>query len=144
MECIPFPGPGRGHYATFNPMQEFIYPGTENHLNETFEHFKRHHEIKYDSEQEHEYRLNVFRQNLRFINSKNRANLGYKLAVNHLADKSDEEIQARRGRRHYTDGQPKSNGGKPFPYDTQKYTDQLPEQFDWRLFGAVTPVKGKH
>lgn len=34
------------------------------------------------------------------------------------------------------------NGGMPFPYET-KNIDAIPDSMDWRLFGAVTPVKGK-
>lgn len=59
------------------------------------------------------------------------------MAVNHLADKSDLEIKAMRGRL-YT-GVP--NGGLPFPYKNIK-EEALPSQFDWRIYGAVTPVKG--
>lgn len=59
------------------------------------------------------------------------------MASNHLADLTDLEMQALRGRR-YTPGY---NGGQPFPYDSSD-KESLPDSFDWRLYGAVTPVKG--
>ena len=62
---------------------------------------------------------------------------GYTLSVNHLTDKSDVELKALRGRLH-SGGY---NGGAPFPYRNLQRT-QLPTQWDWRIFGAVTPVKG--
>lgn len=63
--------------------------------------------------------------------------VGYTLAINHLADKNELELKALRGK-IYTGV---DNGGSPFPYkhiDTAK----LPTSYDWRLYGAVTPVKG--
>lgn len=71
----------------------------------------------------------------RYIHSKNRAGLGFQLGVNHLADKTELELKALRGRQ-YSQGY---NGGLPFPHST---TEAAPEAVDWRLYGAVTPVKG--
>lgn len=65
-------------------------------------------------------------------------NLGYSLGVNHLADKTDMELKAIRGKQ-YTGVY---NGGQPFPYSNFDKI-QLPAQFDWRIYGGVTPVKGK-
>lgn len=138
MECIAFPGPGNGHYVTFNPIQEFIHPTVDDHVEEAFHHFRNKHNIAYNTQHAHEYRKNIFRQNLRFINSHNRGNLTYKLGINHLADKTENELRALRGYR----SSGVYNGGKSFPYDVSKFRNQLPEQYDWRLIGAVSPVKG--
>lgn len=61
------------------------------------------------------------------------------MAVNHLADSTLEELKVLRGKMHT----PGYNGGQPFPYDSAKLSNSLPEQFDWRIYGAVTPVKGR-
>uniref|UniRef100_A0A8C4V506 Peptidase C1A papain C-terminal domain-containing protein n=1 Tax=Falco tinnunculus TaxID=100819 RepID=A0A8C4V506_FALTI len=72
----------------------------------------------------------------RFVHSRNRAALSYTLALNHLADRTPQELAALRGRRR--SGAP--NNGQPFP--TKLYTGLiLPESLDWRMYGAVTPVK---
>lgn len=72
----------------------------------------------------------------------NRANLGFQMTVNHLADHTELELKALRGKQytHVT-----NNGGLPFPYKPKKIvkTKSFPKDLDWRLYGAVTPVKGK-
>lgn len=134
--CISFPGPG--HMATFNPAAEFVHPHLTEHIDHEFNRFKSKHGKSYTVE-EHDHRKNLFTQNLRFIHSMNRQRLGFALAINHLADKSEDELQAIRG---FKSSKPEGgNGGKPFPRDVLATNEHLPDQWDWRLLGAVTPVK---
>ncbi|KPJ11801.1 Rhophilin-2 [Papilio machaon] len=100
MKCTSFPGPGSRHFATFNPMKEFVHPVHNAHVDNEFDRFKTKHNKKYASEIEHVKRLNIFRQNLRYIHSNNRARRGFTLAVNHLADWAEDELSALRGRRY--------------------------------------------
>jgi C1A family cysteine protease len=137
MTCTSFPGPGVSHIYTFNPMKEFIH-NYDDHMESAFDQFKKRHNREYDDELEHSKRKESFRQNLRFIYSKNRAGLGFQLGVNHLADRTDLELKALRGKQ-YSRGY---NGGAPFPYTNHRsMVDDLPSDLDWRLYGAVTPVK---
>ncbi|KAI5634142.1 papain family cysteine protease domain-containing protein [Phthorimaea operculella] len=140
MQCTSFPGPGKRHVASFNPMQEFMHPHNDAHVEDEFTRFKIKHGKTYASDIEHLKRKEVFRQNLRYIHSNNRARKSFSLAVNHLADRTDDELAVLRGRRH-TEPSPL---GLPFPYsqeDLEEMSVKLPPEFDWRIIGAVTPVK---
>ena len=75
----------------------------------------------------------MFCVNVRFINSKNRAGLSYRLAVNHLADLNDSEMKMMRGRRRSSMGY---NGGLPFNKSAYNMRD-VPDQIDWRLYGSA-------
>ncbi|KAJ9581501.1 hypothetical protein L9F63_023327, partial [Diploptera punctata] len=135
--CSSFPGPGDKHIVTFNPMSEFIN-NIDHHVESEFDIFKRRHNKQYEDLIEHGKRKEIFRQNLRFINSKNREVVGYQLGVNHLADRTDLELKALRGKQ-YSGGY---NGGAPFPYtNVKELINGIPSNLDWRLYGAVTPVK---
>jgi len=134
-ECHGFPGPGVDHIYTFNPMREFVH-GHSKHVDDAFDTFHKHHSKKYRDESEHVHRKNIFRQNMRYIHSINRAGLGYTLAANHLADQTMQEIGHLRGKLRSSG----FNGGSSFKYTPQD-VDSLPEQMDWRLYGAVSSVK---
>ncbi|CAH2009943.1 unnamed protein product [Acanthoscelides obtectus] len=136
MTCSAFPGPGNKHIYTFNPMAEFVKPETTGHLDFEFDKFMRKHSKQYEGQTEHMLRKEIFRQNIRLIHAVNRQNKGYSLAVNHLADKTPEELEALRGKQYSG----VYNGGEPFPYKNVNRAN-LPPQFDWRIYGAVTPVK---
>lgn len=137
--CVGFPGPGNGHYATFNPMKEFVHPADSSHVDLEHVRFMRKHGVVYATTAERAQRHSIFMQNLRYIHSKNRAQLGFSLGVNHLADRTPDELKSLRGFKKTVGVY---NGGKPFPYTLDEDTlADLPDDYDWRLFGAVTPVK---
>ncbi|CAF0802000.1 unnamed protein product [Adineta ricciae] len=141
LKCIPFPDSDNEHTSPrvlFNPMSEYINRHGEDELESSFEQFKRKHSYRYNDEHEHRHRLKVFRHNNRYVNAKNRAGLSYKMKLNKFADRTDEELRVLRGRQH-TKGY---NGGLPFPVEELTSSNEaLPESIDWRIMGAVTPVK---
>eukprot|EP00088_Acartia_fossae_P055246 TRINITY_DN6412_c1_g2_i2.p1 TRINITY_DN6412_c1_g2~~TRINITY_DN6412_c1_g2_i2.p1 ORF type:complete len:549 (+),score=136.05 TRINITY_DN6412_c1_g2_i2:48-1694(+) len=135
--CHGWPGPGSEHVYQMNPMREFI-DNQRDHIDASFHSYKWKHSRWYHNEVEEEHRHANFMHNMRFIHSKNRQGLTYKLAMNHLADQSDKELRTLRGRIH--DPNLKYNGGQEFSYAREDLKD-IPDTLDWRLYGAVTPVK---
>lgn len=138
MECTGFPGPGAMSSLRANPMQEFIEPNGQEKVHDVFEHFLLKFPQKYANtvnKDEYNRRRDIFRQNLRFINSHNRKHVSFQVGINHLADQSPKEVAVLRGRA-YTPGY---NGGLPFFSDLT--VKDIPDTMDWRLKGAVTPVK---
>lgn len=138
LTCAGFPGPGSGieHILEANPMREYIHR-ENSHIDNAFKGFMTTHEKDYENDKEHRHRLRNFRHNYRFIKSHNRAGKTYKMKINHLADRSDEEITRLRGR---LPSKGKGNNGLFFNKKEYKHKD-IPDQVDWRLNGAVTPVK---
>ncbi|KAI2805444.1 hypothetical protein BLOT_004441 [Blomia tropicalis] len=135
-KCGGFPGPGHGLMATFNPIREFIQ-GTYDHIDESFNDFSKKHNKNYETKEESTKRQHFFRHNYRFIMAHNRKTTSFKLGVNHLTDRSNDELKVLRGVRSTNK---EYNGGMYF--DKTKYNmSKLPSQWDWRLVGAVTPVK---
>ncbi|PAA87225.1 hypothetical protein BOX15_Mlig029086g2, partial [Macrostomum lignano] len=81
------PAPPSDGVAALNPLSELVSGGDHRSVDAHFQRFQTvHRRFKpYDSQVEERRRTHAFRQNLRYIHSKNRAGLPYKLAVNHLA-----------------------------------------------------------
>uniref|UniRef100_A0A8D0HFX8 Counting factor associated protein D n=1 Tax=Sphenodon punctatus TaxID=8508 RepID=A0A8D0HFX8_SPHPU len=138
IKCEHWPGAGPEHQIMANPMQEFVgrAQDTDRAHHRLFHHYKEKFGKTYSNKREMEHRKHTFIHNMRYVHSRNRANLSYKLAVNHLADRTTEEMAVLRGRRR--SGAP--NNGHPFL--SEEYNGLiLPDSLDWRLYGAVTPVK---
>lgn len=133
--CHGWPGPGMDHTYTMNPMREFV-SNHRSHVDEAFNDFKDKHDKNYRNSDDREIRKDIFTQNMRFIHSKNRQNLTYTLAPNHLTDLTDSEMSRMRGRLRSKG----YNGGAPFHYSSFELRS-TPKSLDWRLYGAVTPVK---
>lgn len=137
LKCEGFPGPGLEHRILANPMQDYFNQYEEaDRAHQLFSHYTEKYGKEYGMEEELEHRKQTFTHNMRYVHSKNRAGLSYKLALNHLADRTWDEMFLIRGR------QPSRgpNRGQPFP-DEQYHGVTLPDEIDWRLYGAVTPVK---
>lgn len=133
--CRSFPGPGLEHVGQHNPIREYIN-GVDSHVDKEFDQFVDKHNKTYANQTHERQRKNIFRQNLRYISSKNRESIHFRLAVNHLADMSDNELKILNGKLYSGD----ENNGLPFDKTKYNLTD-IPKQWDWRLVGAVTPVK---
>ena len=133
LSCRSFPGPGVKDVSTHNPIKEFTH-GKEDHHEEEFEKFKNKFNKKYESKDEEEKRKTNFKHNHRHIQSANRANSKFKLAHNHFSDMSQVELRRRRGKLY----SPGYNGGLPY---VSSRNVKIPFFHDWRLHGAVNPVK---
>lgn len=88
---------------------------------------------KYRNKDEWEFRFEIYRANVQFIEVYNSQNYSYKLMDNKFVDLTNEEF-----RRMYLVYQPRSHLQTRFMY--QKHGD-LPKSIDWRRRGAVTHIK---
>lgn len=101
------------------------------------------HGRQYSNASEMEARYEVFKENVEHIRTFNRApNKPYKLAINHLADLTEEEfVKSRLGL------MPPSSLDVEMVQPNDQYSfmyenaGQVPSTMDWRLKGAVSPVK---
>jgi hypothetical protein len=89
MKCTAFPdSDNKTPRVLFNPMSEYINHHGEDDVQSSFEEFKKKHGYKYKDEHEHRHRLKIYRHNNRYINTRNRAGLSYKMKLNKFADRT--------------------------------------------------------
>jgi len=136
IKCQGFPGPGEEASIVANPMKEFVHPEDHSHLHKLYSDFiKQHNKKEVGEDKKH-----LFKHNLRYINSMNRKGLSYHLKVNQFADQSPSELRRLRGRSvTKTENEINRNSGKSFL--SKVHMKDLPAEMNWRLRGAVTPVK---
>nr|XP_061838294.1 digestive cysteine proteinase 1-like [Nerophis lumbriciformis] len=132
-KCGGFPGPGVEHHTLANPMKDLMHTSSSQRI---FAHFKDKFQRRYSDPREHEKREHAFLHNLRYVHSKNRAGLPFTLALNSLSDRTMSELDVMRGRKRGKT----PNRGRAFP-STMYEGVKVPESLDWRLYGAVSPVK---
>lgn len=123
--------------AALQELNTYFGHDAHTHVDKEFETFKKDHSKVYDEDEEHERRKHIFRNNLRFIHSKNRGRQGnLRLGINHLADLTEEEMTMRRpmkGRYSVAEA--------PHFHSEPHESLNLPNFFDWRPHGAVSHVK---
>ncbi|KAJ6292645.1 hypothetical protein OIU78_024760 [Salix suchowensis] len=94
----------------------------------------------YEDSVEKEKRLNIFKNNVEFIESFNKAgDRPYEVSINEFADLTNEEFQASRNG-YRTSSRLSSSGTNSFRYEN---VTAVPSSMDWRKKGAVTPIKNQ-
>lgn len=101
--------------------------------------FKKKFGKAYASVQEHDYRFSVFKANLRRARRHQKLDPSARHGVTQFSDLTQSEFREK----HLG----VKGGGFKLPKDANKApilpTENLPEEFDWRDRGAVTPVKNQ-
>ena len=136
--CTGFPGPG---LTATSSIFERLHASDEKHEDEidvSFKSFKEKHGKQYTSDKEHFERSRIYRANHHFVESMNRRKLTYRLKLNHLADLKAVERKIMRGLKRAVDSM-RHHGAKEFKPRSAPAT--IPMAYDWRIYGAVTPVK---
>ncbi|XP_030456587.1 senescence-specific cysteine protease SAG12-like [Syzygium oleosum] len=108
-------------------------------MQERHEQWMAHHGQVYKDAAEKERRFVIFKNNVEFIESFNKAaDKPYKLGINGFTDLTNKEFQPfGNGYKRLSSPKPSSTA-KPFRYGN---VSAVPSSMDWRKKGAVTPVK---
>lgn len=155
-----------GVSLSLNPMGEFsMLHHEQDPVDEDFHEFRKKHKRDYRDRVEYQKRKHIFRHNLRYIRSTNRKAYLYHLTVNHFADMTDSEFESHKGlmpgdggfgSREFDDddeddNQGDGNYGNDYSEDDKRDKikkkksryGHVPEELDWRKYGAVEPPKGQ-
>jgi len=89
------------------------------------------------SEDEHDRRFTIFKDNFMFIETENTKGHSYQLGVNEFTDMTSEEFSAERL------GFKPSGGLPTLGVHTASSSDLINASVDWRAKGAVTPIKNQ-
>lgn len=106
---------------------------------EQWEEFKANHGIRFEDSVEEQYRLTVFQSNLAEAAEMSRRNPKAKFGVTKFSAMTKAEFRAKNGYAHGLAGM--SEPSKAFVLYTQEQLRVVPPSLDWRVKGAVTPVK---
>lgn len=109
---------------------------------ERYEQWMSQHERVYTDSFQKEGRLEIFKNNVLFIESFNTAGKSYELAINEFADLTNEEFKALRN--GFKSPAYELNAGKmASSYSFVHENVSAPASIDWRKMGAVTLVKSQ-
>ncbi|CAF4859840.1 unnamed protein product [Pieris macdunnoughi] len=128
--------------ARLEPLREFtLMPARDTRYDEIFDKFKAKYGRVYRDAREEGVRKSALVTFVRFINSANRQGSTARYGVNSFCDRVEAELRQMLGvEMHPGD----IDNAEQFPYsrrDVSRREQRLPEQFDWRPRGAVSPVK---
>ncbi|XP_065192926.1 digestive cysteine proteinase 1-like [Sycon ciliatum] len=137
-ECTGYPGPGVTQPCSIFNRLHRMAEHENDEIESSFKEFKDTHGKKYSSDKEHFERSRIYRANHHYVESMNRRKLTYRMKLNHLADLTPVERKMMRGLKRSAESISPPGAQEFQPADASV---TIPETHDWRIFGAVTPVK---